>query len=267
MLVRAWSATVTVTVALTATLAAQQNGRAEPDPSRRTAAPSSVAGGGPLVFVENTGQLPPEVRFYAQSRGAAMYFAPRAAVFTFVKHEARSGPHPTPDRAPAPGLALAMRFVGANRHPAVGGRRPGPARWNHLVGQDRTKWRTNLPTWEEVTYHDLWPGVDAVFRGRDGELKYDFVLQPGAQPASIALRFEGATGLRLDPAGNLVIETALGPLEDAAPVSYQEIDGTRVPVESRYVLRGAGAARRVTFQVGTYDRSRPLIIDPALRWR
>jgi hypothetical protein len=58
-----------------------------------------------------------------------------------------------------------------------------------------------------------------------------------------------------------LVQTSLGILKDAAPVSYQRIGGERVEVESRYRLTGDGG---YGFAVGAYDPRYPLIIDPGL---
>jgi hypothetical protein len=219
-----------------------------------------------LIFVENAGQLPSNVKFFAQGGGASVFFAPGEAVFKFVKSQPQPARTSGVTPLPGTGLALAMRFIGANRAAVISGRTPASGKWNHMVGSDPAAWRANLPTWDEVVYHELWPGVDAVFSGTGGEIKYDFVVQPGANAGAIAFQYAGATGLKLDSSGNLVIETGLGPLHDAAPFSYQEINGARVPVKSRYVLRGKGATSQVTIEVAGYDRRKPLVIDPALTW-
>jgi hypothetical protein len=57
------------------------------------------------------------------------------------------------------------------------------------------------------------------------------------------------------------VRTSLGVVEDAEPVSYQRIGGERVPVESRYTLKGEGG---YGFAVGAYDPRYPLVIDPGL---
>ncbi|MBL8232595.1 MAG: SBBP repeat-containing protein, partial [Bryobacterales bacterium] len=88
----------------------------------------------------------------------------------------------------------------------------------------------------------------------------DFVLAPGASPASIRLRYSGARGLRLNADGDLVIQSASSAILQHRPVSYQEIGGQRVPVESEYLLQGD----EVRFRVGPYDHSHPLVIDPVI---
>jgi hypothetical protein len=106
----------------------------------------------------------------------------------------------------------------------------------------------------------VYPGIDLVFRGTREALEYDFLLAPGADPGAIALRFQGAEDLSIDPHGDLVITTAVGELVHRAPVIYQEVGGDRREVSGAYRLDGD----RVGFALGPYDPARPLIIDPVV---
>ena len=144
------------------------------------------------------------------------------------------------------------------------GRAPGEV--NYLRGNDPERWQTELPGYTSVVYRDLWPGVDIVLQGQDGQLKYEFRVRPGARPSDIRLAYAGTEGLALDDAGRLLIETPLGELQDSPPVSYQEIDGARVPVHSRYVLNDQGGGKQgYGFAVGpNYRPDRELIIDPGV---
>jgi uncharacterized protein (TIGR03437 family) len=117
---------------------------------------------------------------------------------------------------------------------------------------------TNIPTYARVRYYGIYRGIDAVYYGSEGRLEYDFVLAPGADPARIRLRYDGASDLRLDASGDLIADG----MRQHRPVAYQEIGGVRREIPSRYVLSG----RTVRFAVGAYDRTQPLTIDPALTW-
>ena len=98
-------------------------------------------------------------------------------------------------------------------------------------------------------------------RGDGGNLKYEFHLKPGSSVEDVRLGYRGAERLKVGAGGELLVQTSLGILKDAAPVSYQRIGGERVPVESRYKLTGDGG---YGFWVGAYDPRYPLIIDPGL---
>jgi hypothetical protein len=201
----------------------------------------------PLAFVANSGRLDRSVRYTAQSGGASFFFTSSEAVASFAK-----GEH---------GLTLRLRFLGANPEPAIVGARPGTGKVNFLVGDDPAKWRTNLTTYRELVYRDLWPGVSMHVRGGQRSLKYEFRLKPGGDPSRIRLAYRGQDRLSLGRGGHLRMETALGVLRDSRPVSYQVIGGRRVPVASRFALGKGGA---YGFALGAYDRRHPLVIDPGL---
>jgi hypothetical protein len=201
----------------------------------------------PLTFVPNRGQTDERVRFYGRGAGYAFYFTPRSVVLSL----ARKG------RA----TALALSFPGASPDARLVAGRRGTGTVNDLVGGER---RTGLPTYRELTYRGLWPGVDLVFRGTGDKLKYEFRLRPGADPGKVALAYQGADGLAIGPAGNLLISTPLGTLRDARPRSFQRVGGRRVPVGSRYALNRSRSA--YGFALGAYDPRRPLVIDPGLSY-
>jgi hypothetical protein len=98
-------------------------------------------------------------------------------------------------------------------------------------------------------------------RGDGGAFKYEFHLKPSSSVDDVRLGYRGAEGLSVGAGGELLVRSSLGVLKDAAPVSYQLIGGERVPVESRYVLKGDGS---YGFAVGAYDPRHPLVIDPGL---
>jgi hypothetical protein len=200
----------------------------------------------PLAFVPNRGQTDARVRYSAQQAGLSVFVTRPEAVLGLAK-----GKH---------GAALALRFLGASPA-AIEGRRPGTDRVNYLLGNDPTKWHSDLPTYGQVVYRNLWPGVDLVFRGAQGRLRYDFVLRPGAKVADIRLAYRGTGALSLDRAGNLRIPTPLGVLRDERPVSYQQIGGRRVPVASRFSLAGRHS---FGLALGAYNPRYPLVIDPGL---
>ena len=88
-------------------------------------------------------------------------------------------------------------------------------------------------------YRDLWPGIDLHLRDVAGTLKYEFRVRPGTSPTSIRLAYNGADDLALDDSGALLINTAMGVLTDARPISYQMIDNTRV-MHGRRAFTDAG---------------------------
>jgi hypothetical protein len=203
----------------------------------------------PLSFVPNAGQTDTRVRYSAQSGGRSFYFTTREAVFSFA--------------AKSKGLVLRLAFLGGSPQTAITGRMPESGRVHYLIGNDPAKWHTDLPTYGEVIYRDLWPGIDLLFRGENGQLTYEFLLRAGARLQDIRLAYRGAKRLSVDHDGNLTIHTSLGSITDTRPVTYQLIEGKRVQVASRFALQRHAKAS-YGFTVGAYDHSRDLIVDPGL---
>jgi len=128
-----------------------------------------------------------------------------------------------------------------------------PGKVNYILGNDPRRWRLGLPTYERVTYRDLYPDIDAVYYGNQKQLEFDLVLKPGADSRNVRMHFSGAGNLKLDPAGNLV----LGDLRLMVP---RVIQGKRTISASYKVLSNG----EVAFELGTYNIRQPLIIDPTL---
>ncbi len=156
---------------------------------------------------------------------------------------------------------LRLRLEGAHESARID---PGDllvTRSNYFIGDDPTKWRTNIPNYGSLRYRELAPGVDLVLRGSaEGRMEYDFVVAPGTSP-ELAMRFEGANRVRVGEGGGLEVYVGGTVLEQPAPVLYQEVHGRRVSVQGAYVVTGLDGVR---FEVGEHDRSRPLVIDPVL---
>jgi hypothetical protein len=215
----------------------------------------------PLSFEPNRGQADARVRFLARGSGYRIFLTPAEAVLGLDV----ASPGPAAGEAPksTPAAVLRMRLSGANPHPLLLGTRRLPGTVNYLLGNDPRRWRAGVPTFAEVRYHDVYPGIDLSYYGRQGRLEYDFVVRPGADPNAIALRFAGARHLNLTSGGDLLLRVGGGELRLQKPHVYQELGGARRDVRGRYVRTGADA---IGFGLGAYDASRPLVIDPVLSY-
>ena len=144
-----------------------------------------------------------------------------------------------------------------------------PGKANYFTGREPAKWQTNISTYRTVAEHGVYPGIDLVYYGNQGRLEYDFVISPGADVNRVRLGFEGALGLQTDPDGNLVIKTDGGKLLFHRPAAYQKAVAdqptldSKTPVPVRYSFN---SRNEVGFQVGPYDHSRELVIDPVLAY-
>ena len=163
---------------------------------------------------------------------------------------------------------LHMKLVGANPSAPITGLDELPGKSNYFIGNEPSKWRTNVPNYAKVKYKDVYPGVDLVYYGNQRQLEYDLVVAPGADPNVIRLAIQsrdsnGAVPLRIDGQGDLVLETGAEKerVRLHRPVVYQEVNGDRHKISGSYIQM---ARQEIGFQVAAYDTTRPLVIDPVL---
>jgi hypothetical protein len=154
-----------------------------------------------------------------------------------------------------------MRLLGAQRQPQVVGLDELEGKSNYFIGSDPTKWRTAVPSYRKVRYGDVYSGIDLIYYGNRNQLEYDLVVRPGSYVQTIRLGFAGACKLQIDSNGDLVLGLREGEVRQQKPVAYQEVDGRIQEISSRYILFGDN---QVGFEVGSYDESKPLVIDPVL---
>jgi hypothetical protein len=220
----------------------------------------------PLTFQENDGQTAAQVKYVAHGAGYELFLTNQEAI---VALRQPSGPRA---KSPIHGMrrqnlrsvknsVIRMQLDGANTSAEVTGVDPLPTRTNYFIGSDPKKWHTNVPSYGQVKYHDVYPGVDLVFYGNQRRLEYDLIVAPGANPRKIAFDIEGTQDLKLDAQGNLVMRVAGGKVELQKPTIYQEHNGEKTEIAGNYVIT---PDRKVTVEVSKYDAAQPLVIDPAL---
>ena len=230
-------------------------------------ATSLASGRLPLAFVPNVGQTDARVRYVARGLGAAIYVASDEIVFDLLAnplHPDRRG-----ETSPrAAGTVLRLRLPGADPGARIVGLGPTSARVNYLLGTEPARWHRDLPTYREIVYRNVWPGIDLRFGTKDGSLEYRFVVRPGARFEDIRFAYAGADATWIDARGDLSVRTAHGTLTNGHPFTYQRVHGRRVVVGSRFLERG-GAEGEVTYGfalAGNVDRRRSFIIDPGLTY-
>ena len=197
----------------------------------------------PLAFEANQGQTDSRIKFLAREGGGELQLAENSVTLQFKRS------------------ALSFRFDGANGTSGMMGEEQLVERRNFLLGSDRSKWRTDVPTFRRVAYQQLYSGIDLTFYGNQKQVEYDFEVAAGADPRAIRLAFDRHVHPRISPDGDLILKSRGIELIQRKPIVYQTIDGERRPIEGRYKLLGD---RKVGFEVAEYDQAQPLVIDPTL---
>ena len=204
----------------------------------------------PVQFEPNVGQASAAVRYLMRAHGL------HAAVYDDGLALTRDNPRG--EAAPP----VKLSFVGARRSAPIEPREASAARAHYLHGSDPAAWLRDVPMYGQLRQSAVYPGVDLVYYSREGELEYDLVVQPGADPSRIRMRVNGAHKPQLAASGDLLLDGPDGALRLHRPVLYQNVEGERRQLDGRYVML---AANEVGFDLPAYDRTRPLIIDPTFK--
>lgn len=152
--------------------------------------------------------------------------------------------------------AFSVRFSNAQTPEWVEGEKKAEGYHNYYLGNDPGKWASQVPLYRQVRYHNLYPGVDFVIYAQEHSIKYDFVVQPGADPSAVRLAYEGLDALEID-AGELKMVTSINEIKEARPIAYQQ----DAPLACTFSLEGRSLG--FYFPQG-YNAHEELIIDPTL---
>jgi hypothetical protein len=236
----------------------------------------------PLAFTQNNGQWDERVLFRADAGLATVWITKEGIYYQFTRRLSTFGEgHPDDmtiganGRSPVPDdrfglgknsvetMVLKASFVGVNIDPSAAGEEVMEYKCNYFLGNDPAKWQTDVPNYRAAVLKEVYPGIDMRYFGNgDGRLEYEFIVSPGADPAQIAMRYDGAKSVSVNDAGELVVGTGWNTVVEQRPVIYQ-IDGdTRCAISGAYTLRGDN-----TFGFtldDSYDPTLALVIDPAL---
>lgn len=233
----------------------------------------------PLRFEVNRGQSDSQARFIARTNDSTLFLTQNEAVLRLPKLEALPEPSRRSHKArkatfeeisrPVESAVIRLRPVKSNREPRLVGIDKLPGVSNYFIGNDPRKWRTNIESYAKVKYENVYPGIDLIYYGNEaGEIEYDFNVAVGADPSLIALSVEGAESVEVDDtSGDLILATTVGRVRQRAPFIYQQVNGSRQEIAGRYrLLKPSSAIQNplVAFELGEYDESKSLVIDPVV---
>jgi gliding motility-associated-like protein len=224
-----------------------------------------------VQFVENKGQWNQKVN-YRGDFGTGSFFLEHkgftvllnkpedvAKLSQYMHGEGRDPKTNPADTFTFHSFAYNVTFLGAAEYPKAVPDKPLPTYNNYFIGNDQSKWAGECKIFTAVTYKDVYPNIDVRYYSTNDQLKYDFIVHPGGNPAAIALRYDGVKKLSVKDK-ELIIGTSLGDVKELAPFTYQANTAGNGEVEAKYVVRD----NVVTFDVKKYDPSVTLVIDPQI---
>lgn len=184
---------------------------------------------------------------------------------------------------------LRLKFMGSKATAKVAGLDALATKSNYFIGNHPKDWHTGVANYASLKYTGLYDGVDAVIYGNQQNPEYDFIIAPEADSKVIGLAFEGAKSIKIEVQGDLLLQTEAGLLRQRKPFAYQTINGQRTEIACNYKrlnpkpsqtpkqkrLRTPDACTGarpcapaqtplIGFELGDYDKTLPLVIDPIL---
>jgi hypothetical protein len=237
----------------------------------------------PLAFTENQGQFGEQIRFRSNAPGASFFFLTNEVTYQFTRRyqdeddylqlgkwgidASQSSFEPGENSglgSKVEHFYVKAKFIGANHKPEIAGEGLMDYKCNYFIGNDPSKWRTDVPDYSAVRYSDIYPGMDLRYYGDGRSLKYDFIVKPGADPSCIEIEYDGVNSISVSDKGELLISTQFGDVIERVPYAYQEMDGHRQRIPCRYAVKDRNRFGFVL--AGDYDRNKPLYIDPELSY-
>jgi hypothetical protein len=209
----------------------------------------------PLYFIENKGQLDKNVMYYEKSQGHQMFFTGEGIYFILEQKRKEISQQSMVKLTP-----LNMR-----QEINITAEDLQEGKVSYFLGNDPTQWKTNIPIYKKVVYPEAYPNVDLKFYGNNRQLEYDIIIKEGGDPIKIKFQYTGVEGIEVTDLGDLSIRLKDGNiLKQKKPVSYQIIDGKRIDVESKFKIINEDEIFTYGFEIASYDKKHPLVIDPVL---
>ncbi|WP_027420241.1 T9SS C-terminal target domain-containing protein [Crocinitomix catalasitica] len=220
-----------------------------------------------LAYISNQGQWNNKVLFKTGFGNGALFLEKDGITFTQMHNDDLEAFHHSKHDGNADvesfnfrGHAWNMKFIGNTPITITEGVNKLPGYHNYFIGQDKSKWASHVPLFDQVNYLGLYNGIDLMVYSNGSNLKYDFIVQPNIDPSSIKMLYNGDDGIRLED-GNIKIRTSIGEFTEFAPYAYQIIDGKEIQVECHFQLNESV----ISFILPAgYDKTKELVIDPEL---
>lgn len=230
----------------------------------------------PLDFTENKGQWAGDFHFKAESGNGALFIEKDG--YTILQHhpgdyrkltEHIHGSHAKqsddrvyrsfePLHQVLRSHALKVKFIGA-ANPQIEEGAPKDGFENYFLGDDPSKWKTEVRSYSSLRFKNMYSGVDVKYYSDGGFLKYDLLVSPGADVKRIRIRYQGARSMYIKN-GDLILTTSVGEVKELKPYAYQIVNGLKKEVRCTYILTG----NDVSFKFLEYDPTSALVIDPIL---
>jgi hypothetical protein len=204
-------------------------------------------------FIENKGQWQPETRFYCELVGFGVWVEQDGMVFD------------VPDPADSSrGHAVRMRFDFDGDEWQVRGDRELPGRFHYLLGDDPSRWVRDARSFERVVLENAGQSTRIIVGIGDSGLEYDIEFDHLEHLDKFRITVEGASEVRMDGDGRLLIDTEFGTIRQRIPACWvSATNGERETSQIAFHKLGESA---IGFQATMAIAEARITIDPGVEW-
>ncbi|MBU2019934.1 MAG: gliding motility-associated C-terminal domain-containing protein [Bacteroidetes bacterium] len=214
----------------------------------------------------NKGQWQEEILFKTKVVGGETYLLKDGIGFNFYDvgaahiHHNEKEKAVTSEESSARGHYIKLSFIGAKWQGAQINSNPSEFHSNFYLGAEPSKWKNFVKSYAKTELKSVYPGIDLVYSTENSGLKYEWIVAAGVDPSVLQFSLEGADKTSIDKNGRLVIAHSFGMIYESAPLAFQILDGEKRAVSCDFrIIEG-----KLSYSLGEYDKSMPLVIDPSL---
>ena len=212
-----------------------------------------------VLFTQNKGQWHDKVLFEGKFKGGKVFLEQQGLSYVFFPKDGLEEMHHHGSKATITYHAIKMGFVNSHPNATIQQRDSNSFYENYFIGKDPLKWASQVKSFNQITYKNLYQGIDVKYCSEKNNFRFDFIVNPGADVNQLVMNFTGQNHLKVID-GNLILETEVGDITQKAPYAYQIINGKQEEVKCNYVLEN----NQVKFKTTQYNKNLPLVIDPTL---
>jgi gliding motility-associated-like protein len=227
------------------------------------------AGNASLDFIPNQGQWEQDFEFKIPLASGALFLEDDAWVWNLRREKDWEAIHDLKDLSVDPppgglmlqGHAFKVRFPGSQTREIIPLGNAEETYHNYYLGNDPAKWQGGVPLFSGASYREIFPGINLNIYDREGQIKYDFIVQPQGRIRNIRMEYSDDIKLRLVNEQLHIIYSG-GKIIEEQPIAYQIIGDKKEWVKMSFKLWDNNT---VGFEaLEKYDTRFPLIIDPVL---
>ncbi len=239
--------------------------------SLKVLATAAQAGG--AHFIQNKGQWPKEVLYRTEIPGGFLFLKKNSFVYVLYDQKSLPDIHNSV-HAPLNPLAkissekwvkahgVEVAFLNANENTTVSPVSKIATTFSYFLSKNESQWAGSVPAFEEITYQNIYPGINLRLYWQQFKLKYEFAVSVGADPAHIKMKYLGADKISINSKGELTVNTSVTPFKEKKPYCFQKFSSNIQEVNSHFEILSENLVA-FKFPVG-FDKTKPLIVDPEL---